>query len=141
MNMRCWQLGLVAMALVVSYTPIVNAQKKSVAVMEVARGSVPDRDLIKDAPTVITSAKGLEKLWKRWTIADKKPKVDFKKDIVVVYLTVGSGINPAANLDEKGNLDTTSIATADTRPGFRFVICTVGKKGIKTINGKALPTE
>jgi hypothetical protein len=44
-------------------------------------------------------------------------------------------------LDDKGNLSLLSMATLDLRPGFRYVIATVSREGVKTIEGKPLPME
>jgi hypothetical protein len=33
------------------------------------------------------------------------------------------------------------MATRDLRPGFRYVIATVSREGVKTVNGKQLPKE
>jgi ribosomal protein S12 len=46
-----------------------------------------------------------------------------------------------ATLDEKGNLIVLGFGTRDLRPGFRYVLGTVRKDAVKTVNGKALPKE
>jgi hypothetical protein len=33
------------------------------------------------------------------------------------------------------------MATRDLRPGFRYVITTVSREGVKTVNGQTLPKE
>ena len=118
------------------------AQKMKVLVNNISSGSVADEALMKGAPQVITSAKGLEKVWKAWRIDDKMPKIDFDKLIVVGVYSVGSKLNLAgATIDEKGNLDVLGMGTLDIAPGFRFVLGTVSKEGVKTVNGKQLPKE
>src|SRR5262249_55952923 len=105
-------------------------------------GSVEDENLAKDAPAVVTSAKALEKLWKDWKLTDKMPEVDFSKEIVVLTTTKGSKLTLGATLDDsKGDLQVVGLATKDLRPGFRYVIATVPREGIKTVNGKELPKE
>jgi hypothetical protein len=42
-------------------------------------------------------------------------------------------------LDEKGNLKALGFASRDLVPGFRYVIISVPKEGVKTVNGKELP--
>jgi hypothetical protein len=101
-------------------------------------GSVDDEELAKEAPEFITEAKELEKLWKSWKLADKVPEVDFDKELVVVTTTVGSKLSLFANRDEKGNLTVGGVATQDIGPGFRYVIATLSRDGIKTVNGKEL---
>ena len=136
-----WLAGLMALALLGLVVPAAHAQKKPVKLANQWSGSVDDEKLMKDAPRCITSKKGLEKLWKAWKITDKMPKVDFDKEIVVVEMTRGSRLRLGANLDEKGNLQVLGLGTQDLRPGFRYVIATVPKEGVKTVNGKELPKE
>ena len=104
-------------------------------------GSIDDEKLAKEMPEngVITNAKDFEKLVKAWKVAEKVPEVNFDKEIVLVAKTEGSilKLNPA--LDEKGDLKALGLATRDLRPGFRYVIISVPKEGVKTVNGKELP--
>jgi len=90
----------------------------------------------------ITSAQQLKKVWEAWQIKDKMPEVDFTREIVVVQTTSGSRLNFAGGkLDDKGNLQVLAVATLDLRPGFRYVIATLRREGVKTVNGKELPKE
>jgi hypothetical protein len=135
-------LSLAAVALAVTLTTAARAEKKMIAVTKEFTGSVADEALAKDAPAVVTSAKGLEKLWKDWKIADKMPEVDFTKDLVFVSTTRGSRIKVSLSLDtDKGDLQVLGIATRDLAPGFRYVIQVAPKEGVKTVNGKELPKE
>jgi len=104
-------------------------------------GAVEDEKLAKEMPEngVITNAKDFEKLVKAWKVADKVPEVDFDKEIVLVAKTAGSKVTLSAVLDEKGNLKTGGFASNDLVPGFRYVIISVPKEGVKTVNGKELP--
>jgi hypothetical protein len=131
-------LGFLAFAFAV--TPEAAAQKKKVALVKTWSGSVDDEKA--SQPPVITSAKALEALWKAWKIPGDMPKVDFTQEIVVAVYSVGSKLNIAgANLDEQGNLEVVGFGTRDIRPGFRYVLATVSKAGVKTVNGKELPRE
>ena len=136
-----WLVGLVAVAAVVLFTSDALAQKNAVKPIKEWTGSVEDEKLAKGAPESITSAKGLEKLWKAWKLPDKAPEVNFTKEIVVLATTEGSKLKLFATLDEKGNLKVGGLGTNDLRPGFRYVIATVSKEGVKTVNGKELPKE
>jgi hypothetical protein len=123
-------------------TPQALAQKKKIDVSMIASGSVDDEKLLKDAPKAIISAKGLEKVWKAWGIKDDMPKVDFDKLIVVGTYSSGSRLKVSgAFLDDKGNLEVLGFGTADLRPGFRFVLGTVPKEGVKTVGKQELPKE
>jgi hypothetical protein len=105
------------------------------------QGSVDDEKLMKEMPEngVITNAKDWEKLVKAWKIADKTPEVNFEKELIVIGTSVGSKLNLSASLDDKGDLRALGVGTSDLRPGFRYVILSVPKEGVKTVNGKALP--
>jgi hypothetical protein len=104
-------------------------------------GSVGDEKLAKEMPEngVITNAKAFVKLVTAWKVADKVPDVNFDKEIVLVATTVGSKLTLKASLDGKGDLKALGIATRDLLPGFRYVIISVPKDGVKTVNGKELP--
>src|SRR5262245_19303237 len=104
-------------------------------------GSIDDEKLAKEMHenAVITNAKDFDKLVKAWKVADKVPAVNFDKEIVLVARTVGSKLMLNASLDEKGDLKALGLATRDLRPGFRYVIISVPKEGVKTVNGKELP--
>ena len=120
----------------------VLGQKVKVPVDMKWSGSVDDEKLMKDAPEVITSAKTLEKIWQTWKVKGEVPKVDFGKFLVVGVYSRGSKLNMGgATLDEKGNLTVLGFGTRDLAPGFRYVLGTVSKDGVKTVNGKALPKE
>ena len=104
-------------------------------------GSVDDEKLAKEMPEngVITNAKDFEKLVKAWKVAEKVPEVNFDKEIVLVARTAGSKLTLRASVDEKGDLKALGLATRDLRKGFRYVIISVPKEGVKTVNGKELP--
>ena len=106
-------------------------------------GSVADEKLKKEAPEsgVITNAKDFEKLWTAWKLGDKVAKVDFDKELVIVSTTVGSKLSVTPKLDDKGDLKAIAVATRDLRPGFRYVVISVPREGVKTVNGKELPKE
>jgi hypothetical protein len=125
-------LGLAVLA------PQGRAEKKEVKPVKEWKGSVADADLSKDAPDYVADAKALEKIWKKWGVEGKVPEVDFKKEIVIVSTTAGGRLTLSARLDDKGNLEVLGLATRDFKPGFRYVIATVSREGVKTVNGKEL---
>ena len=128
-------IGFVMIALVST----ANTQdRKPLETLKEWRGDNPNEGLAKDSPKFITNAKDLEKLWKAWDIKEKLPEIDFAKEILLVETTRGSRLNLKATLDEKGDLQSLGLATRDLRPGFRYVMITVKKAGIKTIAGKAI---
>src|SRR5262245_61437386 len=101
-------------------------------------GSVEDRKLATEMPEngVITNAKDFEKLVKAWKVADKVPEVNFDKEIVLVAKTEGSVLKLNPVMDEKGDLKSLGFASRDLVPGFRYVIVSVPKEGVRTVNGK-----
>jgi hypothetical protein len=103
-------------------------------------GSI-DETLAREMPEngVITNARDFEKLVKAWKVAKKVPAVNFDKEIVLVGKTEGGKLTLVASLDQKGNVQALGMATRDLRPGFRYAIISVPKKGVKTVNGKDLP--
>jgi hypothetical protein len=120
--------------------PEAAAQKKKVEIGMKWSGSVEDEKAIK--PECITSAKGLEAVWKAWKIEGDLPKVDFTKDIVVAVYSPGSKLElGGATLDDNGNLTAFGKGTMDLRPGFRYVLGVVSREGVKTVNKKDLPKE
>jgi hypothetical protein len=128
-------IGFVMIALVST----ANAQdRKPLETLKEWRGDNPNEGLTKDSPKFITNAKDLEKLWKAWDIKEKLPEIDFAKEILLVETTRGSRLNLKATLDEKGDLQSLGLATRDLRDGFRYVMITVNKAGVKTIAGKAI---
>jgi hypothetical protein len=129
------------LALFAAPAPEARAQKKEVKLTRQWKGSVKDEDLRKGAPEVITSAKALKHLWGTWQVSDKLPEVDFKKEIVLVVTGGGSRLNALARLDDAGNLEVLGMGTLDLVPGFRYVIATVPREGVKTVNKKPLPGE
>ncbi len=104
------------------------------------KGSVADEALLKQKPAdgVIANATDFAKLINAWKVAEKVPEVNFDKEVVLVETTVGSLLNLNASLDDNGDLKAVGFGTADFGPGFRYVIITVPKEGVKTINGKPI---
>jgi uncharacterized lipoprotein YbaY len=117
------------------------ADNKQVKLIKQWKGSVADEGLMADAPVYITTAENFERLWEKWKIAGKRPEVDFSKQIVVIQTSRGSNLSLIAILDEKGNLSVNGLGTMDFRPGFRYVIATVSRDGIKTINNKLITQQ
>lgn len=127
--------GIIVLALA---TNAIAEERKPLETLKEWRGDNPNETLSKDAPKFITNSKDLEKLWKTWDIKEKLPEIDFSKELLLIETTRGSRLNLKATLDEKGNIQALGLATRDLRPGFRYVMITVSKTGVKSINGKAI---
>src|SRR4051794_21323206 len=112
---------LAGLVIVAGAPPEAAAQKAKVEITKKWSGSVEDEKASK--PECITTAKGLETVWKAWKVKGDVPKVDFADNMVVAVYSVGSRLNMAgANLDDKGNLEVLGFGTRDIRPGFRYVL-------------------
>ena len=127
--------GIIVLALA---TNAIAEERKPLETLKEWGGDNPNETLSKDAPKFITNSKDLEKLWKSWDIKEKLPEIDFSKELLLIETTRGSRLNLKATLDEKGNIQALGLATRDLRPGFRYVMITVSKTGVKSINGKAI---
>jgi hypothetical protein len=136
-------IGLAALAVGLLLTPSIWAEAKNVELKQKWSASIDDEALKKEMPKngVITNAKQFEKLWKAWKIGDKMPKIDFRKNLVIVTTTVGSKLNLSARLDDKGDLKILGLATRDLRPGFRYVAGVISREGVKTVDGKELKNK
>jgi hypothetical protein len=104
-------------------------------------GSVADETLERAAPAYIVNTRALVNLWREWNIAGPVPSVDFSRELIVLTTTRGSQLRLILSVDENGNLEVGGLATRDLRPGFRYVIATVSRVGIKTVNGKGLSQQ
>lgn len=119
-----------------------RGEDKKLLVTMTWKGSVADAKLMKDAPVCITTYKGLDKIWKAWKIKGPAPKLNFSEVIVIGAYSSGSQLDLVdPTLDDKGNLKVFGFGTRDFRPGFRYVLGTVSKEGVVTVNGKKLPKE
>lgn len=127
--------GIIVLALA---TNAIAEERKPLETLKEWRGDNPNEALSKDAPKYIVNSKDLEKLWKTWDIKEKLPEIDFSKELLLIETTRGSRLNLKATLDEKGNIQALGLATRDLRPGFRYVMITVSKTGVKSIDGKAI---
>ncbi len=135
-----WMLALFAVLSLAAAVPALRADKRAVMPVKQWSGSVADHTLQKQAPEVITKLAVLKKLWDEWKITDQMPMVDFTKELVVVTTTRGSRLKLHLTLDDaNGDFTVSGFATRDLRPGFRYVIATVSREGVKTVNGKKLP--
>jgi phosphate transport system substrate-binding protein len=102
-------------------------------------GSSENEALAKIAPGFLTSEEGFGIVWKAWGIKGEVPKVDFNESLVVVTTTRGGRLKVTYSLDEKDNLVTSGIATADLVPGFRYHLGVIDRAGIASVNGVVVP--
>jgi hypothetical protein len=101
-----------------------------------------DEKLKEEAPKdrFLTDEKAFAKLWKAWRPKEKMPKIDFKKQFVLVATTTGPNSVVLANtkVDDKGNFTATVGSTLVFGDGFGYLIAVFDRKGVKTVFGKPL---
>ena len=104
-------------------------------------GSVPDDGVVDESPFagVIVTEKRFNRVVKAWGV-ERPFAVDFDRQFVVVVTTQGSELELDTQLVD-GDLKVKVLGTADLTPGFRYALLRVDRAGIKTVNGKPLPTE
>ncbi len=104
---------------------------------------VKDEKLAKEAPRspVLTDPKTFEKVWKAWRPTERLPDVNFKTKFVYLSLSLGGPNRPrvGAALDDEGNLTVNAESTLIGGPGFGYSLAVFERKGVKKVNGKALP--
>jgi len=135
---RLLAVGLALVALVAAADDRTSPPRKS---GDLLIGSVDDATLSKKAPAagVVVTRPGFDRLVKDWSVKDPF-EVDFDKQLVVVATTQGSGLDLTTALDD-GNLKVKVVGTADLKPGFRYALRRLDRAGVKTINGKPVPTK
>ncbi|MCS6864870.1 MAG: hypothetical protein RMJ56_05760 [Gemmataceae bacterium] len=134
---------LVALVLALIVPPVVAdepAPKANKATVDLA-GDIKDESLQAEAPAngVIVSPKAWEKLAKAWGIPEA-PKVDFTKEILIVGTWKGSSFDITPMVKD-GDLTVSALGTKDLRPGFRWKVRSIPRQGIKTVQGRPLPSE
>ncbi|MEL7499946.1 MAG: hypothetical protein AAFN77_20250 [Planctomycetota bacterium] len=89
---------------------------------------------------VVVGEAELKKLWDTWGIAEKLPKVDFQKQIVLVAITSGPNrpINGPLRLDNR-EIKYSVLSTRMGGPGFGYLLMLIDREGIDTVNGKPVP--
>lgn len=138
-RIRAWSVPLSALVALTLLAGAARAAKSPVAARKSWYGSVADTSLMRAAPPAIASTAELKRVWRAWRVMPPVPKVDWTRELVLSATTRGSRLRLVATLDEKGNLRVDSLATKDLRPGFRYALALVSRKGVKSVNGKPLP--
>lgn len=126
--------------------PLPGQPGKAVKAAEEIRGKFEDdKDLpkMKAAPKdlVIADAATFGKLWTEWKGNAVAPKIDFKKQLVMVGTTQCAANRVFGNFSvtEAGDLRGVFGSTLIGGPGFAWVMYVIDREGIKTVNGKPLP--
>jgi hypothetical protein len=104
-------------------------------------GVVHNEAEIRHAPpsSYISDSASWSRLWKAWRENDELPQVNFREFVVLVGTASGPNqvqLWPA--LDGAGNLTVSVTASKIGGPGFGYSMVTIGRTGIRTINGNSL---
>ena len=86
----------------------------------------------------ITTAAEFAAVWKKCARTEPVPKIDWAKHFAYFASTSGSILRVNPTVDDAGNVKALGMATADFRPGFRYVLLVLPRAGVKTVNGEAL---
>jgi hypothetical protein len=109
------------------------------------KGRVADRDLEKEKPEkgLITTQEAFTKLWKAWRGEEKPPAVDFDKEVVIVVTSkTGELRSLLLQQDDKGNVAlAVGISREELKGGFSYVMGSLKREGVKTIDGKEIPKK
>ena len=126
---------------------LADAQPKQIEFLHKWSGKRDNRDLMKLAPPAkfTVSAETFDRLWKERNLGekgDKKPNIDFSKQMVIVVVTNGpNSVRPGLKLDDKENLtiNASSTLVADDGKTFGFFVGVISREGIEAVNGTPLP--
>jgi Tol biopolymer transport system component len=108
-------------------------------------GKVADKALENKKPAngILVNARSFAELWEAWRDPEKLPKVDFKKNLVVVV--TGKNIIPEIQygIDGKGALleMTRAEAVGEKIEGFAYFIAVLPRAGIKSFKGQKIPSK
>lgn len=125
--------GLLCLAVSIS-----QAEVREIKALKEWRGRV-ENNLGKAAPQrgYLVSQAELDHLWTAWRIADK-PAVDFQTQLVLVRTCNCSLISIAPLLNEEGDLNIQVTMTKDLREDTAYCLVLIPRRGIRTVQGKAL---
>jgi len=131
--------GIIAGLVALMFTAAVHAAPMELKVINSWNGSVDDQGLQKEMPEggFVADKKTFAKLIKSWGVAEKVPEVDFDKELILIATTQGSRLNLKPSIED-GDVKALGFGTRDLRPGFRYVIVSVSREGVKSVNGKKL---
>jgi hypothetical protein len=87
----------------------------------------------------VTDAASLERIWAVLEIGEPMPKVDFKRQIVLVAI-VRSGLVMFKEpmIDDRGDLKRNVVATPDAPSFLSWVVCVIERDGIRSVDGQPL---
>jgi hypothetical protein len=61
-------------------------------------------------------------------------RLRIKEFLIIMATKEGSRLSLSARLHDRDNLEVLGLATRDIRPGFRYIIATIPREGIRSVN-------
>lgn len=119
---------------------VARSKPQPVPILQNWHGKLADAVLRKAEPAdhVVADPQAWSTLWRAWRGQENVPTVDFQKQLILVFTADGPntvGCTPAQ--DGQGNLQANAMSTLMAGPGFGYVMLSVSREGVKTVNGKA----
>lgn len=108
------------------------------------RGTLTNGSLRKLAPAegFILEEETWTKLWKAWRGREATPKIDFEKQMILVFTAEGpNNVGCEPTLDAEGNVQAMAMSTLIGGPGFGYLMMCIPREGVRSINGTPLPGE
>jgi hypothetical protein len=132
-------VGVALVGLAATATPVRADPLKPTQRLGVGHSLLAGKEKAKPANGFITSQEDLAKLYEAWGLRVSDQEVDFSKEVVIVVTSTNRNIYDVGLDVDKG----AATVKPDLRgefndKGYLFWIGTFPRKGLKSINGKAL---
>ncbi len=141
-----WALSLPSGAATAGAAESRNVKRKPqpVKIIDSWRGTLADGSLKKLAPAdgFILDEEKWAKLWKAWCGREAVPKIDFEKQMILVFTAEGpNNVGCEPTLDAQGNVQAVAMSTLIGGPGFGYLMLCIPREGVRSVNGTPLPGE
>ncbi|MBT3279190.1 MAG: hypothetical protein HN370_07435 [Phycisphaerales bacterium] len=87
----------------------------------------------------IADAETFAKVWKALNGKKAAPKIEWKSELVLYFSVIANNRLRPFVKNTKGAVQARAMSTRMGGPGFRWAMETYSRKGVKTVNGKAVP--
>ena len=86
----------------------------------------------------LLSEEELDKFLRHWEITNAMPKINFQEDLALFYLGHGGPVLMRLAVEDEGNLVTDYVQTPTWSLALNYLITSVSRAGIKSVNGKSV---